>query len=100
MTQRGGLSLSIIIWRIGGGGPSFLLPWGPKILLAALITKQLGLAAWNYSFLNLISLYLHLFILFNVVVSISSYTLVVTAAYMYRHRPSTLIIHRVEDRYN
>ena len=36
MTHRGGLSLSIIIWRIGGGGPSFLLPWGPKILLAAL----------------------------------------------------------------
>jgi len=36
MTHRGGLSLSIIIWRIGGGGPSFLLPWGPNILLAAL----------------------------------------------------------------
>jgi len=36
MTHRGGLSLNIIIWRIGGGGPSFLLPWGPKILLAAL----------------------------------------------------------------
>ena len=99
MTQRGGVSLSIIIWRIGGEGPSFLLPWDPKILLAALITKQLGLAAWNYSFLNLISLYLHLFILFNVFMSISSYNLVVTAAYMYRHRPSTLIIHRVEDRY-
>ena len=31
MTHRGGLS-----WRIVGGGPSFLLPWGPKILLAAL----------------------------------------------------------------
>jgi len=28
--------LSIIIWRIGGGGPSFLLPWGETILLAAL----------------------------------------------------------------
>jgi hypothetical protein len=38
MTHHGGLSLSIVIWRIGGGGPSFLLPWGPKILLAALIT--------------------------------------------------------------
>jgi len=38
MTHRGGLSLSIIIWRIGGGGPSFFLPWGPEILLAALIT--------------------------------------------------------------
>jgi len=38
MTQRGGLSLSIIIWRIGGGGLSFHLPWGPEILLAALIT--------------------------------------------------------------
>jgi len=36
MTHREGLSLSIIIWRIGGGGGSFLLPWGPKILLAAL----------------------------------------------------------------
>jgi len=36
MTHIGGLSLSIIIWRIGGGGPSFLLPSGPKILLAAL----------------------------------------------------------------
>jgi hypothetical protein len=35
MTHRGGLSLNIIIWRIGGGG-SFFLPWGPKILLAAL----------------------------------------------------------------
>jgi hypothetical protein len=33
MTHRGGLSLSIIIWRIGGEGPSSLLPWGPKILL-------------------------------------------------------------------
>jgi len=33
MAHRGGLSLSIIIWRIGGG---VLLPWGPKILLAAL----------------------------------------------------------------
>jgi len=37
MTHRGGLSLSVIIWRIGGGVASFLLPWGPKILLAALI---------------------------------------------------------------
>ena len=37
MTHRGGLSLSIIIWRIvGRGGASFLFPWGPKILLAAL----------------------------------------------------------------
>ena len=36
MTHRGGLSLSIIIWRIVGGGPSFRFPWGPKILLAAL----------------------------------------------------------------
>jgi len=37
MTHRGGLSLSIIIWRIGGvGEASFLLPSGPKILLAAL----------------------------------------------------------------
>jgi hypothetical protein len=36
MTHRGGLILSIIICRIGGGGPSFHLPWGPKILLAAL----------------------------------------------------------------
>jgi hypothetical protein len=35
--HRGGLSLSINIWRSGGGGgASFLLPWGPKILLAAL----------------------------------------------------------------
>ena len=24
------------IWRIGGGGPSFFLPYGPKILLSAL----------------------------------------------------------------
>jgi hypothetical protein len=31
MTHRGGLSLSIIMWRIERGGPSFLLPWGPKI---------------------------------------------------------------------
>ena len=31
MTHRGGLS-----WRIVGGRPSFLFPWGPKILLAAL----------------------------------------------------------------
>ena len=30
MTHRGGLSLSIIILRIGGGGASFLSPWGPK----------------------------------------------------------------------
>jgi len=37
MTHRGGLSLSIIIWRIGGRGESFLLPWGPHILLAALV---------------------------------------------------------------
>ena len=35
MTPRGGLSLSIIIWKIGGGGPSFLLPCGPTILLTA-----------------------------------------------------------------
>jgi hypothetical protein len=27
MTHRGGLILSIIICRIGGGGPSFHLPW-------------------------------------------------------------------------
>jgi hypothetical protein len=60
--------------------------------------KQLGLAAWNYSFLNLISLFFHLFTLFNVVVSISSYNLVVTAAYMYRNRPSTLIKHRIQGR--
>jgi hypothetical protein len=39
MTHRGGLNLSIIIWRIGGGGgASFLLPWGSQILLAALNT--------------------------------------------------------------
>jgi len=31
MTHRGGLSLSIIIWRIEGGGPSFLLPWGSRL---------------------------------------------------------------------
>ena len=31
MTHRGGLSLGIIIWRIWGRGPSFFLPWGPKI---------------------------------------------------------------------
>jgi hypothetical protein len=30
MTHRGGLSLSIIIWRIGGGGTSFLLPWAQQ----------------------------------------------------------------------
>ena len=36
MTHRDGLSLSIIIWRIGGGRPSFLFPWGPKTVLAAL----------------------------------------------------------------
>jgi hypothetical protein len=40
MTHRGGLSLSIIIWRIEGGGPSFLLPWGPKILLAVLVLHK------------------------------------------------------------
>ena len=41
-------SLSIIIWRIGGGGPSFLLPWGPKILLAALgVTSK---DSYKYSF--------------------------------------------------
>ena len=28
MTYHGGLRLSIIIWRIGGGGTSFLLAWG------------------------------------------------------------------------
>jgi hypothetical protein len=43
MTHRGGLSLIIIIWRIGGGGPSFLLPWGPKILMAALFDDILVL---------------------------------------------------------
>ena len=36
MTHRGGLSLSIIIWRIGGGKTSFLVPWGPKIVFPAL----------------------------------------------------------------
>jgi hypothetical protein len=53
MTHRGGLSLSIIIWRIGGRGPSFLLPWGPKILLAALgisildaYVISIGLGLW------------------------------------------------------
>jgi hypothetical protein len=29
MTHRGELSLSIIIWRIGGWGPMFLMPRGP-----------------------------------------------------------------------
>jgi hypothetical protein len=43
MTHRGGLSLIINIWRIGGGGPSFLLPWGPNILLAALFDDILVL---------------------------------------------------------
>jgi hypothetical protein len=43
MTHRGGISLSIIIWRIGGGGPSFLLSWGPQILLATLIIPLLCL---------------------------------------------------------
>ena len=36
MAHRGGLSLSNIIWRIGRGRSSFLLPWGPTILLAVL----------------------------------------------------------------
>jgi hypothetical protein len=40
MTHRGGLSLSIIIWRIGGGEPSFLLPWGPRTLLAAMSVME------------------------------------------------------------
>jgi hypothetical protein len=42
MTHRGGLNLSIIIWRIGGGGggASFLLPWGPKIILAPYINVR------------------------------------------------------------
>ena len=30
MTHRGGLSLSIIIWRIGGGGAKFPFALGPK----------------------------------------------------------------------
>jgi hypothetical protein len=42
MTHRGGLSLSIIIWRIGGGGPSCVLPWGPN--MESLKLK----AAYNY----------------------------------------------------
>jgi hypothetical protein len=29
--------------RIGGGGPSFLLPWGPKILMVALFDDILVL---------------------------------------------------------
>jgi len=49
MTHRGGLSLSIIIWRIGGGGPSFLLPWGPKIILAALgFTTTYAISAYRH----------------------------------------------------
>ena len=36
MTHRGGFSLSIIFGELEEGGPSFLLHWGPKILLAAL----------------------------------------------------------------
>ena len=35
MTHPGGFRLNIIIWRIGGEGHSFPLPWVPKILLAA-----------------------------------------------------------------
>ena len=42
MIERGGLSLSIIIWRIGGGEPSFLFFCGPKILLAALVSRYLS----------------------------------------------------------
>ena len=30
MTHRGGLSFSIIIWRIGGGGGKFLFALGPN----------------------------------------------------------------------
>ena len=30
MTHRGGLRLSIIIWRIGGGGAKFPFALGPK----------------------------------------------------------------------
>jgi hypothetical protein len=30
MTHRGGLSLSIIIWRIGGGGAKFPFALGPN----------------------------------------------------------------------
>ena len=47
MTHRGGLSLSIIIWRIGGGEASFLLPWGPKILLAALSVRTNAIKLYN-----------------------------------------------------
>ena len=48
MTHRGGFSLSIIILRIGGGGPSFLLPWGPKILLLALLVCYFCTNKENY----------------------------------------------------
>ena len=37
MTHRGELRLSVIIWRIGGWGPRFLMSRGPIIILAALI---------------------------------------------------------------
>jgi len=57
MTHRGELRLSIIIWRIGRG-PSFLLPWGPKILLAALYipacTSQaiISIVMYGYRMMN------------------------------------------------
>jgi len=40
MTHRGGLSLSIVIWRIGGGGAKFPFALRPK--------NSLGGPAWCY----------------------------------------------------
>ena len=50
MTHCGGLSFSVIIWRIGGGGkfPSAL---GSEILLVALLTKD---EYFHYYYLELL----------------------------------------------
>ena len=51
MTHRGGLSLRIIIWRIGGGGQVSFCPGGSKIILAAPVSG-LNLNILTFSFIR------------------------------------------------
>ena len=48
MTHRGGLSLNIIIWRIGGGGPSFFSLGPNNSLGGPALTFKLNTQVYNF----------------------------------------------------
>jgi hypothetical protein len=66
MTHHGGLSLSIIIWRIGGGGAKFPFALGPKNSLGGPVREHYSINKNMTS--NFLDQYIFFFILSTLLV--------------------------------